>query len=123
MWFLPFFKKIMGSFVSKPPTHMYPKKPMPKDALVRGQIVIEVEKCIFCTICARKCPVDAIKVDRAGKVFEISRFQCVVCNECVDVCPKKCLHMSSELTAASDTIVWDKYVGVVEEKEPAAKDA
>jgi ech hydrogenase subunit F len=114
MWFLPFVKRILGSLFSRVPTHDYPKKPIPKHPAVRGSVIIEVEKCIFCTICARKCPVDAIKVDRAGKVFEINRFQCVVCNECVEVCPKKCLHMSPQLTAAAAAPVWEVYKGTAD---------
>jgi ech hydrogenase subunit F len=124
MWFLPFVKKIMSSLFSRPATYQYPKKPMPKAAEVRGQVLIEIEKCIFCTICARKCPVDAIVVDRAGRKFDINRFQCVVCNECVLVCPKKCLIMSPELTGAASTVVWDKYVGApIPEKEAKPADA
>jgi len=108
MAFFPIIKTILTSLVRKESTLAYPYKPMPKAPLVRGQISIEVEKCIFCGICSMKCPTHAIAVDKNAKTWEISRFGCIVCGECAAVCPKKCLHMLSELTPASGEMNKDK---------------
>jgi len=108
MWLLPFFKTLFKSLGSKSPTHAYPHAPMPKDSLVRGHIEIDIDICIFCNICARKCPADALVVDRTAKEWEIEYFRCIVCGECVEVCPKKCLYMRPELTAASDVRTKEK---------------
>ena len=115
MWLLPFFKTLFKSLGQKAPTHAYPHAPMPKDPIVRGHVEIDVANCIFCNICTRKCPTDAIVVDRKGKEWEISHFQCIVCGECVDACPKKCLYMKPELAAASDVITTEKVFGQIEE--------
>jgi ferredoxin len=46
------------------------------------------ERCQGCQICARNCPVDAI---RGGKrlVHVIEQPKCVKCGTCLDVCPQK----------------------------------
>ena len=49
--------------------------------------------------CARKkCPSDAIEVDRKAKTWAIDRLRCVICGACVEVCPKKCLSMDTAYT-------------------------
>lgn len=94
------FGNIMKNLFSKPATRMYPfeKREAFKDS--RGQVGgIEIDKCIFCGICARKCPADAITVDKNEKSWVIDRFKCVICGECAVVCPKKCILMNEAYTA------------------------
>jgi ech hydrogenase subunit F len=83
----------------KPATLMYPVKKREYYEATRGHISIEFEKCIHCTICAKKCPTDAINVDRANKVWEIEHLRCIACGSCVENCPKKCLTMNKEYRA------------------------
>ena len=49
------------------------------------------EGCIYCTLCARNCPQDAITVDRAAKTWEIDHEKCIKCGLCIGKCPKKVL--------------------------------
>jgi len=107
MTFLPFAKTILRSLTRKYATQAYPRAPMPKAPIVRGQVGIDVETCVFCGICSKKCPTGAIRVDRAAKEWEIGRHGCIVCGACVELCPKKCLHMSPELTPPSVAPVKD----------------
>ena len=51
--------------------------------------------CVYCTKCARQCPVGAITVDRTAKTWEIDREKCVQCGACVDGCPKSCLSIGA----------------------------
>ncbi|MCB0547118.1 MAG: NAD(P)H-dependent oxidoreductase subunit E [Phaeodactylibacter sp.] len=44
------------------------------------------EKCIGCTICAQKCPTDAIAF-RPHERHEINMELCIRCNNCREVCP------------------------------------
>ena len=101
-------KTIFKSLVQKPATHKYPFEPLPKDPLVRGQVSIDINGCIFCGLCERKCPTRAIKVVKDDKSWEISRFQCIVCNACAEACPKKCLCMINRLNPASGEKITDK---------------
>ena len=108
MSYMPIIKTIMTSLFKKTATVAYPYKPMYKDPLVRGSVGLEVDKCIFCGICTRKCPTGAIVTDKNEKVWEISQHGCIVCGACVEACPKKCMHMKPELTPASNTLVKSK---------------
>jgi len=106
--FLPIAKTILSSLFKKEATLKYPFEPMPKDPLVRGHLHIDINDCIFCGICGRKCPTHAITVSKENKEWEIARFQCIVCGACTEACPKKCLHLQPDLTPASDVRTKDK---------------
>ncbi|MDR0519867.1 MAG: NADH-quinone oxidoreductase subunit NuoF [Clostridiales Family XIII bacterium] len=43
------------------------------------------DKCTGCTLCSRKCPVDAIKGDRKQK-HEIDQDKCIRCGRCEEAC-------------------------------------
>jgi len=90
---LKMFKTITKALFRKTACTMYPVKPAKFYPNSRGHIEIEKEKCILCTICDKRCPTHAIKVDRERHTWVIDRYKCIYCNRCVEVCPKKCLHM------------------------------
>ena len=77
---------------------MYPVVPREWQERTRGQIGIREEDCIVCGICAKKCPANAITVDRNKRTWTIERMQCIQCNCCVEVCPKTCLTMENQYT-------------------------
>ena len=46
------------------------------------------DSCVFCGLCAKACPADAIKVDRKAKTWEVDTDSCIKCGACIDKCPK-----------------------------------
>jgi NADH-quinone oxidoreductase subunit I len=70
-------------------TMMYPEMTqlLPKD--YRGFIRFYPDKCISCSLCARICPADAIKMhsEENCRFPGISYLRCIFCGFCVDVCP------------------------------------
>ena len=88
-------KTIIKNLFSRPATLMYPKKPAKKFASTRGHVESDINRCIFCGTCQRKCPAVAICVNREARTWEIDRFRCVSCGCCVEVCPVKCLKMDN----------------------------
>ncbi|WPX09793.1 4Fe-4S binding protein [Anaerocellum danielii] len=84
-------KNVFVNLFSKPATRLYPKEKRPFFKDTRGSLEIEIEKCIFCGICQRKCPSNAIVVDRNSRTWQLNQYKCVLCNVCVESCPKKCL--------------------------------
>ena len=69
-------KTVLKSAFKKPATLMYPVVEREWQERTRGSIDIEADKCILCGICSKRCPADAINVDRKGGKWEIHRMQC-----------------------------------------------
>lgn len=65
-------------------------KPAPAEIKPRddGKPVQDPSKCVYCTLCAKKCPAGALTVDRAAKTWTLDEDVCVACGTCAGVCPK-----------------------------------
>ena len=117
-----FAKTVLKSMFKKPITLQYPVVAKEWPEGMRGSVVIEDDKCILCGICSRKCPADAINVDRKEGKWEIHRMQCVQCGECVAECPKNCLTMDPKYTEPGAEKIIDTHDIEVKKPAPKAKD-
>lgn len=111
---------VIKSLFKKPATLMYPAVPRIWQERTRGHIEVDMDACIHCGICQKKCPTNAILVDRGKKSWTIERMQCIQCNNCVEVCPKKCLVNENQYTTPSAKKVVDTYV--TPEPEPKSEE-
>lgn len=96
---------VSGSFIKKAPAkkaapaaaaQAKPEEETPACAVAPredGKPVSDPSKCVYCTLCAKKCPAGAIEVDRANKVWKLDDEKCIACGTCADACPKKCIIM------------------------------
>lgn len=104
---------VTGSFIKKPIKKAAPKAapaaaPAPDDApkyeaqaepeeTVKprddGKPVSDPKKCVYCTLCAKKCPAGALEVDRAAKTWTLDEDKCVGCGTCAEACPKNAIIM------------------------------
>lgn len=107
----------------KPETIQYPAETKPAPAGLKGHICIDVDKCILCSLCAKRCPCNAIQVDKKGRTWSINRFQCVQCGSCARECPKQSLTMDPHYAPASTSIHLDIFEVPESEKEVARKAA
>lgn len=98
MSFIVFTKTALHNLFSKPATEQYPQVPRTYTERTRGHVENDIESCIFCGLCSRKCPTGAITVNRAEKTWSIHRMSCIQCRSCVESCPKKCLSMGQSYT-------------------------
>jgi ech hydrogenase subunit F len=96
-------KVIARSALSKFATRLYPFVKRAPYANTRGHVVIDIAACILCSLCSKKCPCDAIVVDKTAKSWTIDRMKCIQCSACVDACPKKCLCMDQQYSPVSET--------------------
>lgn len=81
----------LRNLFSPPVTSKYPFEPAVYPKASRGHVEINMNKCVFCGICSQHCPTETIKVDRTAKTWSMNRFDCVQCQNCVNVCPKSAL--------------------------------
>ena len=93
---------VSGTFIKKAPKKKAPP-PAPKAEAASaacsvklredGKPVQDPAKCVYCTICAKKCPAGALEVDRANKTWKLDEDLCVACGTCAGACPKKAIYM------------------------------
>lgn len=107
---------VFKNMSSKPATRQYPKEVRASFKDTRGHIDINIDNCIFCGICSKKCPSNALTVDRNEKSWEIDPFKCIICNVCEEACPKKCIinHESYNTSA----LVKEKRKSIQQPKPP-----
>lgn len=91
-------KTIIKNLLSGPATLMYPQKKRIFTPITRGSVEVDINKCIFCGMCGRRCPTYAITVTKDNKEWQIDRLKCCTCNLCVEICPVKCLSMENQYT-------------------------
>lgn len=109
MSIMDFTATALKNLFSKPATKQYPEVERIYPEQSRGHIEINIDNCIMCGICSRKCMSGAISVDRKTKTWSIERMGCVQCGACVNACPKKCLSMAKGYTEPSYEKVVDSY--------------
>lgn len=93
-------KESILNAIKKPFTQKYPKeRPIVPDRL-RAKHKYDKEKCIYCGLCSRYCPSDAITVDKEKKKWVVDLGRCLFCEQCAEVCPTKCLVLGTEFEIA-----------------------
>jgi formate hydrogenlyase subunit 6/NADH:ubiquinone oxidoreductase subunit I len=96
-------KPILKNAFGKPVTRLYPLEKREAFENARGQLQIDIDACIFCGTCVRKCPSTCLTVDKASFQWELDPYNCVICGACVEACPKKCLLLHKNFRTAAYT--------------------
>ncbi|MDR2197624.1 MAG: 4Fe-4S binding protein [Coriobacteriales bacterium] len=91
-------KMSLRNAFKKPATKMYPVVAPTFTSRSKGHVANDIENCIFCGLCQRRCPTHAISVNKDETSWAIDRFSCIQCLSCVRICPKKCLSMAPQYT-------------------------
>ena len=84
---------VPGTCSAGPPRSCTRRRSRTFTPITRGRVENDINKCIFCGLCARRCPTYAIEVTKDRKEWQIDRLKCCTCNLCVEICPVKCLSM------------------------------
>ena len=117
---MKFAKFALGNLISKPATSNYPQVQPEYTERTRGKVMIDIDECLFCGLCAKRCVADAITVDRKTKTWTIERMGCVQCANCVESCPKQCLHMDRHYPEPDAHKYTESYVQTQKDEEASA---
>ena len=87
-------------------TVLYPEVLQDLGPNYRGMLKLHIGICISCTLCARICPSNALKMVKVDvrKYPGITYQRCIFCGFCVDICPVDALEMSGSHDAACYTL-------------------
>ena len=83
-------KNVVANLFAKSSTRLYPFAVRGHFEGFRGTLNINIDECIFCSTCAKKCPSQCIEVDVKGRTWACDTFACVYCSNCVEACPTQC---------------------------------
>ena len=84
---------VLRRVLQRPVTRRYPAQPRTVFPGSRGAIDMDPNVCIYCGLCQKRCPANAIAVTRKPNSWTVDPWACIVCNCCVEVCPKHCIRM------------------------------
>jgi len=90
---MKFLPTVLTNLFSKPATRNYPFFVRDNFEHARGELINDIDRCIFCGSCSRKCPSQCITVSKEGTqgIWALEFFACVGCGVCVEACPVSCL--------------------------------
>jgi energy-converting hydrogenase A subunit Q len=60
----------------------------------KGEIVNDVDACMACGICVKKCPTNALKLEKDEII--VDQDKCVLCSECEIICPVNAIKLKYE---------------------------
>ena len=77
--------------------------PVPVGQRFRGRLDYDRAKCIGCRLCLKVCPANATDYIPEEKKILIHNDRCCFCAQCTEICPVKCLTISSTYLISSYT--------------------
>jgi len=95
---MSFLAKIISNLFKPTRTIAYPFAPAETPASYRGKLVIDPQRCVGCSTCAKVCVSGAIKLTEQDEGVEVIVWhaKCVVCGLCAYYCPTEAMTMSND---------------------------
>ena len=99
---------MLGMFVKKADTSLYPAIRANVADRFRGMLAFDAERCVGCKLCQKVCPTGAIEIEKTETETGEKHFnaiiyldKCIFCGQCVDTCHKDALSNTSNFELAS----------------------
>jgi len=61
-----------------------------------GEIVTDVDACMACGVCIKKCPTSALKLEKDEVIVDSDK--CILCGECETLCPVYAIRLKTDST-------------------------
>jgi len=102
-WMMP---NILKNLFSSPATRKYPFETRQYWAGARGQLQIDLARCVFCGLCQRICPAQAITQYGNKKdpdvTIDYNPFACIYCARCAEKCPSGAIYIHESHAVPAD---------------------
>jgi len=92
---------VLKNLVSRPVTTKYPNVPADIPKGNRGRLDWDMEKCILCGLCQKRCPPLAVTMDKSAGTISLQVHRCISCGVCADICPKSAITVAQEYSGPS----------------------
>lgn len=112
-------RNVLRNLVAPKATRGYPFVTREAFQNYRGHLAVDIDNCIFCGLCARKCPSQCIVVDVKEGKWDCDAFACIYCGICADHCPTDAL----EFGGAHRTPVTERFTINLSGETPKQKKA
>ncbi len=87
---------VLRNLLDGPATRLYPMQVREPFQNARGHVVFNDEKCTLCSVCALRCPAEAIDIDKENRTLSFHPARCIVCEVCVLGCPSDAITLISK---------------------------
>lgn len=84
---------VVRNLFGGPATRMYPVTVREPFARARGHIVLNEDLCNQCGTCARRCPANALDLNKEKKEWILYPDRCIICEVCAEACPKDAINV------------------------------
>ena len=84
---------ILKNLLGGPATRMYPVQVREPFEHARGHVEFNDDKCMLCSLCALRCPAEAVSIDKENRKLIFDPARCIVCEVCVQACPNDAIDM------------------------------
>ena len=88
---------VLRNLLDGPATRLYPIQVRESFQNARGHVVFNDDKCTLCSVCALRCPADAISIDKESKTLSFHPARCIVCEVCVLSCPSDAIDLDLQM--------------------------
>lgn len=88
--------RMIRSLLGECETLPYPFGPLKIDKRYRGEISVDIDRCIGCGACARACPTEGLEVERlegGGVRIRHDYGRCANCGQCELACPRDAIRL------------------------------
>lgn len=97
--------RVIRSLLQPRTTVAFPFGPLDLNDAYRGRVIVDIDACRACGLCARDCPTGGLTVERfngGGVRLVLREDLCANCGQCEESCPRGAIRLAAAFVPATD---------------------